>query len=135
MRILLDTHMVIWALTNDPHLSDPARKMIASPDNQVCFSTVSLWEIAIKNQMRPDKCPYHEKTVMEYCIESGFEPVNILPSHVLAIRELRIRPNRELCNLDPFDRLLVAQARVENCLFLTHDRNLENYQESCICLC
>lgn len=134
MKLLPDTHMIIWALTNDPQLPCAAREMINSPDNIVFFSAVSLWEIAIKNQKNPEKCPYHEQDVLRYCMESGFEPMNILPSHVLAVRGLKVRPGRTLSNLDPFDRLLVAQAKAEDCVFLSRDRNLENYEERCVSL-
>ena len=71
MKLLPDTHMIIWALTNDPRLPYEARELINSPDSIVFFSTVSLWEIAIKNQKNPEKCPYHEKDIMRYCLESG----------------------------------------------------------------
>ena len=54
------------------------------------------------------------------------------PSHILAIRNLRIRDGRTLSNLDPFDRLLIAQAKAEECVLLSHDRNFENYLEKCV---
>ena len=132
MKILLDTHMVIWALTNDPQLPYAAREMINSPENIVFFSAVSLWEIAIKNQKNPEKCPYHEKMILEYCMAAGYELIHIVPSHILAVRNLRIREGRTLSNLDPFDRLLIAQAKAEECVLLSHDRNFENYLEKCV---
>ena len=135
MKILLDTHIIIWALTNDPRLSASARPMILAPENMICFSTVSLWEIAIKNQKSPEKCPYHEKEIMDYCIASGYEPMYLQPEHVLGIRGLQVREGRALSNLDPFDRILIAQAKAENCLLLTHDSNFENYREKCVILC
>ena len=134
MRILLDTHVIIWALTNDPRLSDRARKLIASSENRICFSAVSIWEIAIKNQKSPEKCPYNEKEILSLCMAAGYEPMDIQPAHVLAIRELQLREGRVLSNLDPFDRLLIAQAKVEGCTLLSHDRNFENYREKCISL-
>ena len=109
MKILLDTHMVI-----------------------ICCSTVSLWEIAIKNQKNPEKCPYHEKMILEYCMAAGYELIHIVPSHILAVRNLRIREGRTLSNLDPFDRLLIAQAKTENLSFLTHDSLIPFYEEKCI---
>ena len=132
MKLLLDTHMILWALTNDPQLSCKAREMISDPENVICCSTVSLREIAIKNQKCPEKCPYHEKKILEYCLAAGYEVIHILPSHILTIRNLRIRDGRTLSNLDPFDRLLIAQAKTEECVLLSHDRNFENYLEKCI---
>ena len=132
MKLLLDTHMILWALTNDPQLSCKAREMISDPENVICCSTVSLWEIAIKNQKSPEKYPYNEKKILEYCLAAGYEVIHILPSHILTIRNLRIRDGRTLSNLDPFDRLLIAQAKTEECVLLSHDRNFENYLEKCI---
>ena len=134
MKILLDTHVIIWVLTDDPRLSAQAREMISSPDNVVYFSTVSLWEIAIKNQKAPLKCPYHEADILNYCMASDMESLSLLPSHVLALRNLHVREGHFLSNQDPFDRMLVAQARAESLLLLTHDLNLTHYQEECILL-
>ncbi len=134
MKLLLDTHVIIWALTNDSRLPDRIRSMILDPDHMIYFSTVSLLEIAIKNQKSPEKCPYHEQNILDLCLEAGYIPMTILPSHIMEIRDLQIRPGRELSNLDPFDRLLIAQAKAENCFFLSHDRNFDNYQEKCIIL-
>ena len=134
MKLLLDTHVIIWALTNDPRLSEKARHLISSEDHIICISVASLWEVAIKNQKKPEKCPYHENSLFDYCIQAGYEALPILPSHVKALRGLQLHPNRAPANLDPFDRLLLAQAKAENCLFLTHDHNFSNYQEDCLCL-
>ena len=132
MKILLDTHIIIWALTDDPRLSMKAREMISSSDNLIFFSAASLWEIAIKNTKAPQKCPYNETDILEYCVAADMEPLSILPRHVLAIRNLQIAPGQYLSNQDPFDRLLVAQAKSDKLLLLTHDWILSLYQESCI---
>ncbi len=134
MRILLDTHVIIWALTNDPRLPDGARGLIVSSDHSICFSVVSLWEIALKNQKSPAKCPYSEREILSFCIAAGYEPMNLLPAHVLAIRDLQLREGCVPDNLDPFDRLLIAQAKAEGCRLLSHDRNFVNYSEGCIAL-
>ena len=129
MKILLDTHVIIWALTQDERLSELAESIIASPENIVCFSVASLWEIAVKNQKKPDKCPYREDEVNKYCLLSGYEPINILPNHIMAVRNLQVSEGKELSNMDPFDRLLLAQAKAENCVLFTHDANFRNYDE------
>ena len=133
MTVLLDTHGIIWALTNDPQLSAEARKMIADPDNLVCISTVSLWEIALKNQKAPRLCPYHEAEILDFCLKAGYLIMDIKPAHVLRLRSLRVKPDRTIMNHDPFDRLLIAQAKSEGCKLLSHDRNFENYEEDCVC--
>ena len=108
MTLLLDTHVIIWALTNDPQLSMQARTLLSDPGNLVMVSAVSLWEIA------------------------GYLMMDIKPEHILTLRSLRVKPSRMIMNHDPFDRLLIAQAKSENCKLLSHDRNFETYDEECI---
>ena len=134
MKILLDTHVIIWALTEDPRLSDLAREMIASTENIILFSVASLWEIAIKNLKNPEKCPYRETDIENFCREAGYQPLNIQSHHVQAIRNLKVKEDRWLGNMDPFDRMLIAQAKSEGCRILSHDTCFENYDEKCICL-
>ena len=132
MNILLDTHVLIWALTESPRLSKQETEMILSPENHVCYSAVSLWEIELKNQKSPEKCPYHEAQVQAFCELAGYSCLNILPSHILSVRHLRIRDGHTLSNPDPFDRMLIAQAKTEGLLLLSHDGNFEHYEEDCI---
>ena len=132
MTLLLDTHVIIWALTNDPQLSMQARTLLSDPGNLVMVSAVSLWEIAMKNQKSPQLCPYHEKVILDYCEKAGYLMMDIKPEHILTLRSLRVKPSRMIMNHDPFDRLLIAQAKSENCKLLSHDRNFENYDEDCI---
>ena len=132
MKLLLDTHVLIWALTDSPHLCSEVRNMIISPENQVCFSTASLWEVAIKNQKSPDKCPYLETDLLAWCREAQYECLSVTPAHILAIRNLHVLEGYTLANLDPFDRLLLAQAKSERSILLSHDRNFSNYQEDCL---
>lgn len=134
MTILLDTHVVLWALTNDPQLSAQARSLISTPENIVCVSTVSLWEIAVKNQKNPRLCPYHEAEILEYCIKAGYLVTDIKPAHVLKLRTLQVKPDRTIVNHDPFDRLLIAQAKAERYVLLSHDRNFDHYDEDSICM-
>ena len=134
MKLLLDTHVIIWALTDDPRLSESARSLIASGDHMIFYSTASLWEIAIKNQKAPDKCPYHEADIMNYCQQAGYLPLEIRPAHVLALRDLKQKPGRYLSNYDPFDRMIISQAKAESCTVLSHDSAFQNYDEPCILL-
>lgn len=132
MNILLDTHVIIWALTNDPRLTDEARALIMNPENTVIISTVSLWEIALKNQKAPRLCPYHEKEILDYCMKAGYIVMDIKAKHVPEIRGLRTGPGAVLTNQDLFDRMLIAQAKSEKCVLLSHDRNFGYYGEDCI---
>ena len=132
MKILLDTHVIIWALTGDARLSAAAKEQIIDPENLIFFSAASLWEVALKNQKSPEKCPYHEKEIMDFCLQAGYLPLDIQAQHIFGIRNLRVKKDRTLSNYDPFDRILLSQAKAENCTFLTHDSVFENYEESCL---
>lgn len=132
MKVLLDTHVIIWALTDSKLLSNEARNIISSRDNVIYCSTASLWEISIKNQKFPERFPWNEKVISQYCTEAGFEILGINPNHVEAIRTLRIQPDSSLVNYDPFDRMLISQAKSEGMKLISHDSNFENYAEECI---
>ena len=133
MNLLLDTHVIIWTLTNDPQLSESARSLISDPGNMIFISTVSLWEIALKNQKASHLCPYHEAEILQYCLKAGYQVAGLRPEHVLALRTLQVRQDKVLLNHDLFDRMLIAQAKSEKWKLLSHDRNFEYYDETCIC--
>ena len=132
MKILLDTHAVIWALTGDKRLGVKNEELILDSSNSVYFSIVSLWEIAIKNAKAPDKCPYNERMVYEQCIESGYEMLELKPDHIFTLRSLNVKPQCTLSNMDPFDRVLISQAKSEGMHILSADSNFKNYDVPCI---
>ena len=70
MNLLLDTHIAVWALNDDPALSDKARELILDPDNTIYYSTVSVWEVLLKHSRRPDNIPFNEKDFSEGCKEA-----------------------------------------------------------------
>lgn len=132
MKVLLDTHIILWAITEDERLGKAARELITAPENLIFYSVASLWEIAIKNQKAPEKCPYQEEEILKYCEQAGYLPMDIRAPHVFGVRSLHIREGRYLSNYDPFDRILLAQAKMDDCMFITHDTAFENYDEKCI---
>ncbi|MCQ2530909.1 MAG: type II toxin-antitoxin system VapC family toxin [Lachnospiraceae bacterium] len=132
MKLLLDTHVLIWALTDDKNLPERIADMINDRDNIVYFSAASLWELAIKNYKAPEKCPYDEAVVEEISIRSGFHCLNINSDHIKSIRTLRTKQGCELANYDPFDRMLISQAKTEGAFLLSHDKNFQYYEEPCI---
>ena len=132
MKILLDTHVIIWALTDDPKLSEKARKLITEKDNIIYYSLASVWEIAVKNRKAPEKCPYNEKDISELCVKSGFVELSIDLPAITGLRGLRVKEGCELSNYDPFDRMLLSQAKCNEMIFLSHDVNFANYEEPCI---
>ena len=133
MRLLLDTHVMIWTLFDLPYLSEKAERMIENPENQVFISLASLWEIAIKFKKNPDKMPFSEDLIDDLCDDAGFGRFNIRTPHILALHDLTRDENTPV-HKDPFDRILLAQAKTENALLLTHDKRLAEYSEPCVIL-
>lgn len=131
MNLLLDTHIAIWALNDDSALSEKARELILDPDNTIYYSTVSVWEVMLKHARRPENIPFDEADFSAGCKEAGFVPLGFADKHVLAVHTLSRPVNCKEHN-DPFDRLLIAQAKVENLSFLTHDELIPDYGEKCI---
>ena len=131
MKILLDTHVLLWALTDDPKLSNKARELIEMPENDIYYSILSLWEIKLKHMLHSDLMPVGPEEVSQYCQASGILELNIRKEHIFRLSELK-RPEGLPSHKDPFDRLLICQAASENMLFLTHDSRILEYDEPCI---
>lgn len=132
MKILLDTHAIIWALTDDPALSKKAKAEILDSKNTIYYSLASIWEIAIKNVKAPERCPYNEKEISDLCNKSGFLSLDITINHIIGLRDLKIKADKELSNYDPFDRILLSQAKSEGMKLFSHDSNFDNYDEKCV---
>lgn len=131
MNILLDTHELIWALNDDPQLSKQAQDYILDPDNDIYYSTVSIWEVAIKHAIHPDNITFAGDELAKYCAEAGFFNLPVYDKHVFAMETLK-RPDDAPKHNDPFDRLLIGQAKAENMTFLTHDSLIPYYNEKCV---
>lgn len=131
MNLLLDTHIAIWALNDDPALSAKARELILDPDNTIYYSTVSVWEVLLKHARRPESIPFSEEDFSKACREAGFISLGLVDKHILAVRTLSRSPDAKE-HSDPFDRLLLAQAKAENLSFITHDEPIPGYEEKCI---
>ena len=130
MKILLDTHMLLWAFTNDPMLSPDAIELISNNDNEIFYSTLSTWEIALKHSLHPDMLPIDEKNFLEYCDKSGFKNIALTNAHVQVLSQLK--STDETKHKDPFDRMLIAQAISEQMVFLTQDSKLKAYKSDLI---
>jgi PIN domain nuclease of toxin-antitoxin system len=126
VRLLLDTHVALWAVRDDLRLSARARALIADLDNPIFVSVVTLWEVAIKYALRRGRLndmPISAPTAATLFEQAGYELLSVRPAHALAVAELP--PSRT----DPFDRMLVAQARTEPLRLLTADRTVAAYGE------
>ena len=131
MNLLLDTHILIWALNEDPRLPAQARDLILDEGNTVYYSSVSIWEVSIKHANHPENISFSGKDLAGYCQEAGFLPVEMRDKHVFALETLS-RPEDAPPHHDPFDRMLIAQAKSENLSFITHDPLLSFYGEKCV---
>lgn len=126
MRLLLDTHIVLWALVDDSRLPKRAAELIADPDHTVAVSAASVWEIALKHALGrggPNAMPISGREAMTYFVEAGYDLLPISPEHAAAVEAL------PALHADPFDRMLVAQALTEPMRLLTHDAALTGYGE------
>jgi PIN domain nuclease of toxin-antitoxin system len=124
VRLLLDTHVALWVLTGDSRLGESAFAMIAAPENEIFVSAVTIWEIAIKYQLRPDQVPMPPQLAIELSEASGYRLLAVQPHHAAAVGEL------PPIHRDPFDRLLVAQALTEPLRLMTRDRTVAAYSDT-----
>ena len=131
MNILADTHILIWYLTNSSKLSEDAYQILENEQNTIYYSIVSLWEIAIKHARKPYELSLTAADFTRFCEEQGFIEYPLLKHHVYALDTLS-RPDFAPAHNDPFDRLLLCQAKTDNLLFMTHDSLIPYYQEKCI---
>ena len=131
MRYILDSHLLIWALFDDEKLPAFAYDAINNPANEIFYSTASIWEIEIKHSKTPDRMPVSGKTVAQWCDSAGMIPLPILKEHVFHLNSLTRKEDAPAHN-DPFDRILIAQAKAEDMILLTHDRLLQDYAEPCV---
>ena len=118
MKILLDTHILLWWLENSPSLPERARGMISSTDNTIFVSAVSLWEIWLKQSLGKLRLPadFTERLALE-----SFENLPLTGSQT---RRVSLLPWH---HRDPFDRMLIAQAQVQELVLLTSDDVLTSY--------
>lgn len=124
MRLLLDTHILLWRLTGSTRLAPETIALMDDQAEQVLASTASIWEVAIKCALRKgalDDMPLSGKDFAAALDEAGIEVLPIAPAHAAALDDL---PQH---HRDPFDRLLVATARCEGLILLTNDARLADY--------
>lgn len=121
MRILLDTHVLLWWLADDPALGESAREVIAAPENLIAFSAASIWEIRIKQAVGELDLPADFADVLA---RQPFDALAVTVAHAHALQEL------PMIHRDPFDRLLIAQARTEGMTILTRDDIITQYDVS-----
>jgi PIN domain nuclease of toxin-antitoxin system len=122
VRLLLDTHVAIWALTDRRRIPASILEQIGDPDDPVAVSAAAIWEIAIKHRLaRTDRPPFSGHEAIGHFEHAGFDLLAVSPAHAAFVERLPPIHN------DPFDRLMLAQAVLENMQLVTYDSQLSRY--------
>lgn len=121
MKLLLDTHLLLWVVSGSPRLPPAARDSISDPHARLLFSVASIWEVAIKIRLRKQDFRWEASVLRRGLLDHGYAELPVVGSHALAIVAL---PS---IHRDPFDRMLVAQAMAEDIVLLTADPMLARY--------
>ena len=121
MKLLLDTHLLLWAAGKPERLSAAARELIEANENELIFSTASLWEVVIKRGLGREDFKVDPRLLRRGLLDNGYSELLIASEHVVAIDTL------PQLHKDPFDRVLIAQALVEGITLLTRDPVVAKY--------
>ena len=124
MVLLLDTHTLLWALSDSNQIPDHIKKMIDDEDNEICVSVASLWEIQIKHLKNPKAMPYVPDIVLLGILEAEMTVLEIDQNYILRLPEI---VNQDI-HRDPFDHIILATALHDEFTLITHDRNIAKYQ-------
>lgn len=122
MRLLLDTHVLLWAISASHRLSPDARAWLEDPRNTVLFSAASIWEIAITSSLGRRDFRVDLSRLLKAAVETGFVELPVTSAHAARLEGLAD------LHKDPFDRLLIAQALAESSLLITNDASLRRYR-------
>jgi PIN domain nuclease of toxin-antitoxin system len=121
MRFLLDTHILLWAAGSPEKLSQQAKSIIEESENELFFSAASLWEISIKKGLGRADFKVDARVLRRALIDNGYQELNITGLHSVSVEDL---PD---IHKDPFNRILLAQAKVEGFTLLTSDKKIAQY--------
>lgn len=124
MNLLLDTHLLLWAASEPQRLSSKARDLMLDPANQLIFSSASLWEISIKNGLERHDFNVDPRRLWRMLLVNGYRELSVTSEHTIAVNDL------PLLHKDSFDRILIAQARVEGLTLLTADKTVAKYGDT-----
>jgi PIN domain nuclease of toxin-antitoxin system len=124
MRLLIDTHLLLWAAGQSTRLSPEGRSLIGNPENELLFSAASLWEIAIKAGLGRADFRVDPTRLRRALLNNGYRELAITGEHAVAVMGL------PMIHKDPFDRLLLAQGMVEDITLLTSDPVMTQYPVS-----
>ncbi len=121
MSLLLDTHLLLWTAGDPGRLSSEAQDLLGNPNTELMFSTASIWEVVIKSALGRDDFRVDPRQLRDGLIQNDYRELAIRSEHALAVGSL------PPIHKDPFDRILIAQAQVENVTLLTMDDKVAGY--------
>lgn len=121
MKLLLDTHILLWAANEPERLSTQAIALLEDPDNELLFSAASLWEVSIKNGLGRDNFKVDARLLRRGLLDNGYIELPITSAHAVFVESL------PAIHKDPFDRILVAQATAEGITLVTADAMVAKY--------
>ena len=124
MKLLLDTHIVLWAAGQPDKLSEQAHRLLKTPENSLFFSAASIWEIVIKLGIKREDFKVDPYRLRKMLIVHRYAELPVTAEHALRVGTL------PFIHKDPFDRLLIAQARAEGMILVTADALVSQYRES-----
>lgn len=125
MNILLDTHILIWSIVDPDQIPKPILNKIEDSGNKVYVSYITLWEIALKQSIgKLDLKGFDIKDLPDFCTQQGFEFISLESSDSLGISNLPSKENHR----DPFDRMLIVQARNRDYFFASVDEKMDQYR-------
>ena len=131
MNILLDTHIAIWAITDDKRLTKKARDLILDTGNNLYYSAASVFEVDIKTKSRKNNLEFTTDEFVEMCHEAGYIHSPLKETHLMAANKLIWEGEGEE-HKEPFDRILRAQAMTENMHFMTSDGKIPCFKHNCV---
>jgi PIN domain nuclease of toxin-antitoxin system len=121
MKVLLDTHLILWAASDNPALPDAARTILEDTSITPYFSVASMWEIVIKQALGREDFQVDARVLRRNLLDAGYEELSIEANHVFGVAGL------PQIHRDPFDRILIAQSIAEGIVLLTHDEQIRKY--------
>ncbi|MBQ6735284.1 MAG: type II toxin-antitoxin system VapC family toxin [Lachnospiraceae bacterium] len=133
MNILMDTHIAVWALTDDKRLKAKARDILLDPVNHLYYSALSVFEVDLKSKSRHNNLAFTAEDFTDMCRKAGYHLSPLTDAHITGANHLTwTGAGRE--HHDPFDRILLAQAIAENMHLMTGDTAISGFKQNCVIL-
>lgn len=133
MKVLIDTHIALWAITNNKNLTERAKSVLLDPENDIYVSAASAWEVDMKTKSKKNNLSLSTKRFAELCVQSGYIQSPLKMEHIYGANEL-VWEGEDDEHCDPWDRILLVQAMFEGMQFMTHDEKISKFKQNCVIL-